>query len=85
MKAYLENCHTCTGVDGSLHFDGERIDHSGNEKHQSNHRWDPSLLIGIYLSQFGNWDPRHNLSLQTGIEYRYMYATQDVIEEIASA
>ena len=36
---------------------------------------------GIYLSQFGNWDPRHNLSLQTGIEY----ATQDVIEEIASA
>ena len=47
--------------------------------------WDPTLRTGIYLSQFGNWDPRHNLSLQTGIEYMYMCATQDVIEEIASA
>ena len=34
--------------------------------------WDPSLRTGIYLSQFGNWDHRHNLSLQTGIDREIM-------------
>ena len=32
----------------------------------------PSLETGIYSSQFGNWDHRHNLSLQTGIDREMM-------------
>ena len=42
-------------LDGSLHFDGERIDHSGNEKHQSNHRC-------ILEDPFGLLDPDDNSS-----------------------
>ena len=40
-------------LDGSLHFDGECIDHSGNEKHQSNHRY-------ILEDPFGLLDPDDN-------------------------
>ena len=36
------------------------------------HVGDLSLRTRIYLSQFGNWDHRHNLSLQTGINREIM-------------
>ena len=42
-------------LDGSLHFDGERIDHSSNEKHQSNHRC-------VLEDPFGLLDPDDNSS-----------------------
>lgn len=55
-KSLHSSASTTEGtLDSSLHFHGERIDHNGNEKHQSSHRC-------VLEDPFGLLDPDNNSS-----------------------